>query len=445
MKKLLITLMIIGLTLPVTAPAYADHGIGYVVQPGDTLYGIARKFGVSPEAIIAENNLTKPDQLTVGQWLFIPGAVEPRPAIVATRKYVVQRGDTLEKIARRFGASAAAIRAANHIKDPNLIRVGQRLTVSSPISDWTTYDFESSGLGAVSGIATDNQGRVWATTTHGLGVLAADRSLTAITSANSGLADDNLYGGIAVDNQGRVWVGTRKGLSVRAPDGSWTTYTTSNSGLALDEVNALVVDALGRVWVGTDTDTLSMLAPDGNWTDYSTGNESLGDHVWVQTLALDKQGRVWAGRVFVTASEDNFILAGNTVLSVGSADGKWTHYLPTNTPVVGLVRDIAIDTKGRVWVATGDGLSVFVPASGQWATYTSSNSDLGCCTVYAVAVDKRGRVWAGTDFGLSALNPDGSWTTYNIDNTVWALDIDSQGRVWLGTHKGLSVFTPPSP
>ena len=445
MKKLLVILIAVGLMLSVAAPAYADHGIGYEVQPGDTLYSIARKFGVSPEAIIAENNLANPDQLTVDQWLFIPGATQPGPTLTATRKYVVQRGDTLVKIARKFGISVATIIADNHLTDSNLIRVGQRLTIVSPIPDWTTYNVENSGLGVVGGIAVDSQGRVWVATTRGLGMLAADRSLTVMTSANSGLADDNLYGGLAVDNQGRVWIGTRKGLSLLSPDGSWWTYTTANSGLALDEVNTVVVDVQGRVWAGTDSDILSMLAPNGSWTNYSTGNESLGDHVWVQTLALDKQGRVWAGRVFITASEGNYILDGNTALSVGASDGKWTHYLPTDPSATGLVRDIAVDGKGRVWTATGNGLIVFAPASGQWAIYTSANSDLTYGTVYTVAVDKQGRIWAGTDGGLSALNPDGSWTSFNLDETVWALAIDERGRVWIGTDEGLSVFTPPAP
>lgn len=46
----------------------------HVVQPGDTIYSIARQYGVSPDAIIAANNLTNPNRIDVGQTLIIPAA-----------------------------------------------------------------------------------------------------------------------------------------------------------------------------------------------------------------------------------------------------------------------------------------------------------------------------------------------------------------------------------
>jgi tyrosinase len=94
----------------------------YVVQPGDTLSGIAQRFGVSLAALEAANpQVTNPNLIHPGQVLNIPGNVPP-PGLT----YVVQPGDTLSGIAQRFGVSLAALEAANpQIKDPNRIFPGQ--------------------------------------------------------------------------------------------------------------------------------------------------------------------------------------------------------------------------------------------------------------------------------------------------------------------------------
>ncbi len=43
----------------------------YIVQPGDTLYSISRRFGVSPQAVMEKNRITNPSQLAVGQQLIL--------------------------------------------------------------------------------------------------------------------------------------------------------------------------------------------------------------------------------------------------------------------------------------------------------------------------------------------------------------------------------------
>jgi LysM repeat protein len=72
-------------TTPPSPTSPPPSGATYVVQPGDTLYGIAIKFGVSMDVIITANNLTNPDLLFVGQQLVIPApGVIPTPAPTAT-------------------------------------------------------------------------------------------------------------------------------------------------------------------------------------------------------------------------------------------------------------------------------------------------------------------------------------------------------------------------
>lgn len=116
----------------VSSPAPATGSV-YVVRYGDTLSGIAYQFGVSINALVQANRLLNPNCIYAGQRLAIPGAAPaPAPQTQPSNDYtwyVVQRGDTLAKIAVRFGVRIWDIVMANHIANPNLIVVGQRLCI----------------------------------------------------------------------------------------------------------------------------------------------------------------------------------------------------------------------------------------------------------------------------------------------------------------------------
>jgi LysM repeat protein len=106
------------------------------VAQGDTLSAIARRTGSSVQAIAQANGLADPNRIVVGQVLVVPGAAPaPAPApqaqpVATSGTHVVQPGDTLSSIARRFGTTVGAIQLANGIVDANRIRVGTALTVA---------------------------------------------------------------------------------------------------------------------------------------------------------------------------------------------------------------------------------------------------------------------------------------------------------------------------
>ena len=117
-------LRIVGMSVPAPGP-----GPEYIVQPGDTLYSIARKYNTTVEAIQRANGIVNPWYISVGQRLVIPpGSTSPLPG---GNTYVVQPGDTLYSIAARFGKNVWDIIVANNLSDPYWILVGQVLTIPS--------------------------------------------------------------------------------------------------------------------------------------------------------------------------------------------------------------------------------------------------------------------------------------------------------------------------
>lgn len=96
----------------------------YQVEPGDTLWGIARKYQVDWELIWAMNDL-RDTYLTSGQILVLPTNEEE----IQQEVYRVRPGDTLSYIAREFNVSLRDLIAKNNIKDPNMLYVGQKITI----------------------------------------------------------------------------------------------------------------------------------------------------------------------------------------------------------------------------------------------------------------------------------------------------------------------------
>lgn len=101
----------------------AAKAVTYKVKSGDTLSGIAQKYGTTVAKLQSLNGISNPDKIYAGQKLKIAGSAS------TAQYYTVKTGDNLTKIAKRFGTSVSSLAALNKIKNPNLIRVGQKLRV----------------------------------------------------------------------------------------------------------------------------------------------------------------------------------------------------------------------------------------------------------------------------------------------------------------------------
>lgn len=108
-------------------PAEAQgRGPIYIVQPGDTLYDIAGRFGVSITELQAANAIANPNALLVGMELVIPG-FEDLSGELGT--HALAYGEDLASVSRRFAISEQALIRLNRILNPARLYVGQPIIV----------------------------------------------------------------------------------------------------------------------------------------------------------------------------------------------------------------------------------------------------------------------------------------------------------------------------
>jgi len=104
----------------------------YIVQAGDSVYSVSRTFNVSADDLIARNNLQYPYYLDIGQELIIPAGGSSSPISTpssGTKQHVVQQGEWVYSIARKYGVSPDEIIALNNLPYPYTVYPGDVLYI----------------------------------------------------------------------------------------------------------------------------------------------------------------------------------------------------------------------------------------------------------------------------------------------------------------------------
>ncbi|MDZ7626359.1 MAG: two-component regulator propeller domain-containing protein [Ignavibacteriaceae bacterium] len=218
-------------------------------------------------------------------------------------------------------------------------------------------------------------------------------------------------------------------------------------------------DSRNNLWVlnywSVERNTLSMRTPDSVWYHFTipaAQNRILLGH---ENLVIDPYDTKW----FTCADPSRlglFYLNENKTYEDPSDDRS--DYLTT---IDGLntndIRDVAVDRRGDVWVATSLGVNLItntsaIPTSGSSSLRISSVFTLRQQSVNAIAVDPLNQKWIGTNEGLLLVNSDGSrlittFTSQNsalLSNIIRSIAIDeNKGIVYVGTDEGLTSFETP--
>lgn len=106
-------------------PTQNNNASTYTVKNGDTLSGIAKKYGTTYQELARINGIANPDKIYAGQVIKISGNAN----INNVTTYTVKAGDNLTKIAQKYGTTVNSLVRKNGIKNPDLIYAGQVLKI----------------------------------------------------------------------------------------------------------------------------------------------------------------------------------------------------------------------------------------------------------------------------------------------------------------------------
>ena len=259
----LVVLLWVTLSVGVyAAPPTQGNETIHVVQAGETLSGIAQRYGTTVDVLVALNGLSDPNRIVVGQRLLVLSSAAQMPdaapdassGAASGVEYIVKPGDTLAMIARRHGVTTEEIARLNRLANPGLIYVGQRLAI--PSGGTKAAPDEASGSEAVSAdsplagsspAAVQLGGQVYVVQAHDtLARIAARYDLSVWT-----LAQVN-----QIANPSVIHVGQR--LLIPAGSGASASESASNLPspfLKLEVVPAVAVQGRTvQVWIETEVD-----------------------------------------------------------------------------------------------------------------------------------------------------------------------------------------------
>jgi ligand-binding sensor domain-containing protein/two-component sensor histidine kinase len=214
---------------------------------------------------------------------------------------------------------------------------------------------------------------------------------------------------------------------------------TKKDGLSGNEIFRLYEDRSGDIWMSIFSEQASLTRWERATRKFYQygGIEALPQDSGPTAFCEDGAGDLWIG-----------LYHGELVRY---RSGIFTRFTIADGVRIGIINDLFVDHRGKIWIATGhNGLAMVEDANAerpQFTTFTTSQG-LASNQVNCVTEDKQGLIYIGTAKGIDRLDPStGQIKHYSkadglANNYVNVAHRDRQGALWFGTLQGLSRLIP---
>lgn len=261
--------------------------------------------------------------------------------------------------------------------------------------------------------AEDKLGNLWIGTNGG-GLIYFNRKTGNYTqykhdAANSNSLSSDIIVSLCIDHEQKLWIGTYFG-GLDCFDGKTFTHYKHDdklpTSIADDRIWSILEDSSHRLWIGTFAGGLEIFDR-AKKIFYHPFKDTDVRAPFISSIIEDKQGNIWIGG----------ILGVDVILK----NGRVIHYISnknsTNTLVDNTVNSINEDSRGLIWIATEDGLSILNPKTNNFITLTKKNG-LPANSISNTEEDNSGAMWLSTSNGLSrvTLTPTANSFTFHIEN-----------------------------
>jgi outer membrane protein assembly factor BamB len=168
----------------------------YFVQRGETLYAIAKRYQTTVHALVTANRLEDPNAIAPGQALIIPRPGEvpsPPPGGIV---HLIRSGETIFKLAERFGTPPSEILRANQIAHPEFILPGQQLVIPERMdsgNDWPMLGRTPGRAGASPVVLPGAPRTDWSFLPPGAGSVLPSAPVVRYERVYAGLGDGRYY------------------------------------------------------------------------------------------------------------------------------------------------------------------------------------------------------------------------------------------------------------
>ncbi|MBB3053780.1 hybrid sensor histidine kinase/response regulator transcription factor [Mucilaginibacter gotjawali] len=288
--------------------------------------------------------------------------------------------------------------------------------------------------------AEEKNGNLWIGTNGG-GLIYFDRKTGKFTqykhdASNENSLSSDIIVGLCIDHEQKLWIGTYFG-GLDCFDGKTFTHHKHDdkvaTSIADDRVWSILEDSSNRLWIGTFNGGLEIFDRSKK-IFYHPFNQTDIRCPYVSSIVEDKRKNIWIGGYF---GVDKILKNERRVI-------HYTRSNNANSLIGNNVSSITQDSRGLMWMATGDGVSILNPETNRFTSLTKKKG-LPDNQVLNILEDNKGAMWLSTSNGLCKVtlipgNKSYSFQLENFDETDGLQGREFNVNAALKTHKGELIF-----